>query len=76
MTEDERLERIERLLAAVVALQVADREERTESDPRHRSEVVLSDVGLNLNDIALLTRKKYETVKSTLRRSKATGASE
>ncbi len=74
MTEAERLERIERLLTALVALRVAEREPATDSD-RNRAELVLSDLGFNIQDIALLTRKKYETVKSTVRRSKTSGGS-
>jgi DNA-directed RNA polymerase specialized sigma24 family protein len=62
------------LLRALVALQIADRQERGSSEPSRPTEVVLADAGLGLSDIGELTGRKYETVKATIRRARATGA--
>jgi DNA-directed RNA polymerase specialized sigma24 family protein len=71
MASNESVDRIEHLFTALLALIIADREERSEDTPHRKTEVVLADAGLGLSDIAALTGRKYESVKSTLRRSKS-----
>jgi DNA-directed RNA polymerase specialized sigma24 family protein len=58
------------LLRALVALQIADRQERVSDAPARPVEVVLADAGLGLAEIAALTGRKYETVKTTIRRAR------
>jgi DNA-directed RNA polymerase specialized sigma24 family protein len=61
---------VEQLLAAMVALQMADRDERlTGAEPR-RTELVLADAGVGLADIARLTGRPYDTVKTAVRRAR------
>lgn len=59
------------LLRALVALQIADRQERVSDAPARPVEVVLADAGVGLAEIAALTGRKYETVKTTIRRARA-----
>jgi hypothetical protein len=57
-----------RLLRALVALVAADRDDRAnDRDPRP-TEYVLADAGLSTNEIAAVTGKKREAVRSALRR--------
>jgi DNA-directed RNA polymerase specialized sigma24 family protein len=64
-------DQITTLLRALVALQIADRQERIAGadDPRP-TDVVLADAGLALGDIAQLTGRNYEAVKTTIRRAR------
>ena len=59
------------LLRAMLALQIADREE-VGGGPHRRTEVVLDNVGFNYAEIAALTGHEREAVRSTVRRE--TGA--
>jgi hypothetical protein len=61
--------------AGILALLVATREDgsRPDAKERPRTEVVLSDVGFPIAAIARLVGRPYETVKSTLRRSRSSG---
>lgn len=59
------------LLRAMLALQIADREHRISSDEPRRTEVVLAEAGIALPEIAALTGRKYETVKTIVRRARA-----
>lgn len=59
------------LLRALVALQLADRQDRHTSETPRPAEVILADVGISLGEIALLTGRKYETVQTTIRRARA-----
>jgi DNA-directed RNA polymerase specialized sigma24 family protein len=70
MTEN-RIE-LDRVVTASLALQIAEREERT-SDPadHRRTELILADAGLTLGEIAALTGRNYETVKAAIRRARA-----
>jgi DNA-directed RNA polymerase specialized sigma24 family protein len=55
---------------ASLALQIADRDQALlGSDPR-RTEVVLSEAGLSIKDIARLTGRNYDTVKTAIRRAR------
>jgi hypothetical protein len=56
------------LLKALVALLAADRDERAVTNGVRRSEFVLADAGLNVQDIAALTGRNAEAVRSSLRR--------
>lgn len=64
MLAEERLEKSEKLLTAVVALMSADREMRSGDQEARRTEVVLAEAGLTIADIAAISGKKYDTVKS------------
>jgi DNA-directed RNA polymerase specialized sigma24 family protein len=59
---------IRHLLVAMVALQIDDRTE----GQRRPTELILADVGLSLSEIATLTGRKYESVKTTIRRARQT----
>jgi hypothetical protein len=61
---------------AHLALYVHDRDVRFFDAVPRRSELVLADSGLSIGAIATLTGKKYETVKTTLRRARASAAKE
>jgi len=63
------------VLRAMLALQIADREERTSDDGGRRgTEVVLDAVGFNYSEIASLTGQDKEAVRSTVRREKEAAA--
>ena len=60
------------MLAGLLALLVDERESRTKDDREAvKTEVLLSNAGLSITDIAVLTGKKYDTVKISLQRSRA-----
>jgi DNA-directed RNA polymerase specialized sigma24 family protein len=58
-------------ITGMLALLVAEREERINdrSEPR-KTEVILADAGLSIGEIASLTGKNYDTVKTTIRRGR------
>lgn len=58
------------LLRALVALQIAERQERASSDAPRPTVLVLADAGLSLADISALTGRKYETMRTTIRRGR------
>jgi DNA-directed RNA polymerase specialized sigma24 family protein len=62
------------LLRALVALQVAERQDRSSGEAARPSELVLADAGVGLTDIAALTGRKYESVKTTVRRAREASA--
>ena len=62
------------LLKPLVALQIAERQERMSPDAPRPTELVLADAGLSLADISTLTGRKYETVKTTIRRGREAAA--
>jgi hypothetical protein len=57
-----------RVLLGVLALIAADRDERIEGTTPRRSELVLADAGFTAREIAKLTGRDYEAVRSSLRR--------
>lgn len=62
----------DKAISAVLALLVADREERLSGDgaePR-KSEVVLASVGLTVNEIAPLVGKSTDAVTKTIQRAR------
>lgn len=65
----------ERLLVAAVALLAADRDERTDDAPVRRSELVLTDAGFSVTEIAAMTGKSFDTVRGTVRRAAGRSAS-
>jgi DNA-directed RNA polymerase specialized sigma24 family protein len=65
-----------RTLTALVALLAADPDERADGTPVRRSEAVLADAGCSYQEIARLTGKKTEAVRSALRRARQTPAKE
>jgi DNA-binding NarL/FixJ family response regulator len=58
------------VMLGLLAIQIAEREERIGDGSPRRTEVVLADAGLTLAEIAALTGKNYETVKTTVRRAR------
>lgn len=69
MDETDRLERVERLLLAIAAMLAAERDAGEAAVPRRRTEVVLNDAGLGLNEIGAILGRSPEAVRSALRRS-------
>ena len=57
-----------RTMLGVIALLAADRDERADDLPPRRSELVLADAGFTAQEISALTGRKYEAVRSSLRR--------
>jgi DNA-directed RNA polymerase specialized sigma24 family protein len=57
-----------RLMLGVLALLAEDRDERVDGLPPRRSELVLADAGFSAQEIAKLTGRNYEAVRSSLRR--------
>jgi hypothetical protein len=55
-------------MLGVLALMAADRDERIEGTTPRRSELVLADAGFTAREIAELTGRDYEAVRSSLRR--------
>ena len=61
-------------LTAMLALMVAEREERLSGDSTGRkTEVILASAGLTPAEIAVLIGKKYDTVQRTISRANAAG---
>jgi DNA-directed RNA polymerase specialized sigma24 family protein len=58
-----------RIMIGVLALLAAHRDERVDDLPPRRSELVLADAGFTAQEIAKLTGRKYEAVRSSLRRN-------
>ncbi len=57
-----------RVMLGVLALLAADRDERIDELTPRRSELVLADAGFSAREIAKLTGRDYEAVRSSLRR--------
>jgi DNA-directed RNA polymerase specialized sigma24 family protein len=58
-------------MVGILAILIAEREDRlAKTDDPRRTEVVLADAGLSLSEIAMLTGRKYESVKTTIRRAR------
>lgn len=63
---------LESLMRAVLALLADEREARIANDKDVRkTEVLLADAGFSIGEIASLLGKKYDTVKTTLRRGRS-----
>lgn len=61
----------QQLLQALLLVAIAEREERASPEgPRRRTEVLLNDAGFSLGNIAKMTGRPYESVKSTIRRAR------
>jgi DNA-directed RNA polymerase specialized sigma24 family protein len=64
----------DKAIAGVLALLVAEREERlNERNEPRKTEVLLSRAGLSLAEIALITGRKYEAVKKAVSRAAGKG---
>jgi DNA-directed RNA polymerase specialized sigma24 family protein len=59
----------EKVMLGVLALLAADRDERVEKASPRKSELVLADAGFTWQEIAGLTGKNPEAVRSLLRRA-------
>jgi DNA-directed RNA polymerase specialized sigma24 family protein len=59
----------EKVMRGVFALLAADRDERFDGTPPRKSELVLADAGFESREIAELTGKNPEAVRSLLRRA-------
>jgi DNA-directed RNA polymerase specialized sigma24 family protein len=58
------------MMRAVLALLADERETRIANDKNARkTEVLLSEAGFSIGEVATLLGKKYDTVKTTLRRA-------
>jgi DNA-directed RNA polymerase specialized sigma24 family protein len=55
---------------ASLALQIADRDQNLFGTDPKRTEVVLAEAGLSIKDIARLTGRNYDTVKTAIRRAR------
>jgi DNA-directed RNA polymerase specialized sigma24 family protein len=55
-------------MRGMVALLAADRDDRIDDGPPRRSEIVLADAGFSAQEIAKITGRNYEAVRSSLRR--------
>jgi DNA-directed RNA polymerase specialized sigma24 family protein len=61
-------------LAGILALLIAEREERlNEKGEVRKTEVILADAGLSIGEIAALAGKNYDAVKMTIRRGRKKG---
>lgn len=58
----------------MLALLAADRDERVEGTTPRRTEIILDDAGFSAREIAQLTGKEYEAVRSSIRRVKQAAA--
>lgn len=58
------------LVRAMLALQIADRDQRVVGGEARRSEVVLAEAGISLSEIAALTGREYDVVKGVARRGR------
>jgi hypothetical protein len=73
--ETQKASSVETLLLGLIALAAGERDERLGEGDVRRPEVILAGAGLSLREVAIVTGKKYETVKTIVRRSKVpTGA--
>lgn len=62
---------LESAIAGVLALLIDEREERTRtSKDAAKTEVLLAQAGLSIEDIAAVTGKKYDTVRMAITRGK------
>jgi DNA-directed RNA polymerase specialized sigma24 family protein len=59
----------ERVLLGILALLAAERDERVEGVTPRRTELILTDAGFSAREIAQLTGKEYEAVRSSVRRT-------
>ena len=66
-------EALQRAALGILALLIADRDERIEGSAPRRSDHVLSDAGFSAGEIATLTGRNAEAVRSSLRRRADTG---
>jgi DNA-directed RNA polymerase specialized sigma24 family protein len=63
-----------KLLAGVLAMMIAEREERLEEGAEVlKTEVILENAGFSAGEISRLTGKNYEAVKKTLQRARSRG---
>ena len=63
---------VEASMAGILALLIDEREQRTADDKDAvRTEVLLADAGLTLDEIAALTGRKYDTVRMAVSRGRA-----
>jgi DNA-directed RNA polymerase specialized sigma24 family protein len=62
---------LETAATAILALLLEMREERAKDDEdAKKSEIFLTDVGLSVDDLALLTGKKPDTIRKTIERAR------
>jgi DNA-directed RNA polymerase specialized sigma24 family protein len=66
----------QRALLGILALLAADRDERVEGATPRRTEIILGDAGFSAREIAQLTGREYEAVRSSLRRAKSSKTKE
>jgi len=64
------------LLRALLAVQVADREDRLLGRDPKKTELVLVEAGLSIGEAAHLTNKNYDAVRMAVQRAKARSRAE
>lgn len=64
----------ERATFGLLVLAAADRDDRSEDRRVRRSEAVLADAGFSIPEIVAVTGRKYQAVRSALRRASALGS--
>jgi hypothetical protein len=63
---------VESAMTGILALLIAEREERTADDKNAvRTEVLLADAGLSLEEIVVVTGRKYDAVRMAVSRGRA-----
>lgn len=62
--------RVEQLLAAQLAILVADREERLKNSDPQKTELILHSAGLRVPEIAAIVGKQVDPVRKTIQRAK------
>lgn len=60
-----------KVLLGILALLAADRDERIEDEPPRHTEIVIVEAGFTPQEIAKLTGRNPEAVRSTIRRARA-----
>ena len=63
--------RLENAMAGILALLIDERDDRTQDDKDAvKTEVLLAQAGLSIEDISTVTGKKYDTVRMAITRGK------
>lgn len=71
-SKDRRAITVESAMAGILALLIDERDYRTAEDKDAvRTEVLLADAGLSLDEIATMTGRQYDTVRMAVKRGRA-----
>ncbi len=72
-TQSEEALTLEQAMSGILALMVAEREDRVGHREPPPTDVLLADAGLGYGEISRLTGRPYEAVKSAVRRARERG---